>query len=132
MGTDFSFEDLTERTADEDTHELVATKELDGALHHVVVSRPNRSDSPYRKRIHWVDPRSWTLARIEFYGVEDRHVKTLVTNWKLQDGVWVATLFDMTNHENGHRTLIEVSETTVDSDLDEELFTPDRLERGGR
>ena len=132
LGTEFSFEDLTERLADDDSHALLRAEPIGSVNHFVVESTPREKDSPYAKRIQWVDPESWTVSRIDFHGPQGELEKTLRSQWSRVGGAWVAVRLEMENQRNGHRTLVEVSEPRVDTGLSEEIFAVSRIERGGR
>jgi outer membrane lipoprotein-sorting protein len=132
LGTDFTFEDLTERSAGQDRHALLRTERLGSRQHYVVESVPRAPDAPYGRRVQWVDPEGWTVSQIEFYSRENELEKTLRSDWSRIGEAWIAVRLEMQNHRNGHRTLIEVSDLRVDSGLDAELFAASRLPGANR
>jgi hypothetical protein len=132
MGSDFAFEDLTERAVDEDAHAYLRSEEIEGAAHAVVVSTPRVSESPYAKRVHWVDLTNWTVRRIEFYAPDGRLKKTLAARWKQVDGIWTWARVEMATKRTGHRTIVEFDHVVHNSDLSDSIFTKSALRLGVR
>jgi len=129
MGTDFAFEDLGERPIDDDDHRYVRAEEVNGVHLQVVESVPTDEDAPYSKRLQWVEPKTGTTRKVEFYDRRGAHEKTLVMDWQEFEGAWVATRLDMFNHASGHRTIVSVGGIRVDRGLEKNVFSPNRLGR---
>lgn len=129
MGTDFLYEDLSDRAVEADDHRLLRAETRDGALHYVVESVPRESGSPYARREVSVHGERWTPTRVEFWRVNGRHAKTLDVVWTDVDGVWVWERLDMQNHRNGHRTIVELSEFALGQGLSEARFAANALGR---
>lgn len=132
MGTDFAFDDLTERAVDEDAHTLLRTEEVNGSLQHVIESVPRDENSPYSRRIQWVDAETWTVRRIEFYARNGRLEKTLEAEWQAVDDVWAWKRLEMANLRTGHRTVVEVDEVETDTGLGDDIFSENALRLGVR
>lgn len=81
MGTEFSFEDLSERPVDDDSHTLLRVEGSDAAVRYVVESVPRDRDAPFSRRIQWVDPGSWTVDRIDYFDADGELDKTLTSEW---------------------------------------------------
>jgi hypothetical protein len=128
-GSDFSYEDLSERGVGEDDHVLLRTESREGARHHVVESRP-RGSSPYRRRVQWVHADHHTISRVEFYDRHDRLVKVLEGRWREVDGIWFWDRLEMENRRRQHRTVVEVSEIRHDLGLGDEVFNENALRFG--
>ncbi len=128
-GSDFTYDDLAERDLDEDAHAFLREEMREEVLHQVVESRP-LGDSPYRKRVQWVDPRSHTISRVEFYGPGDRLDKVLEARWREQDGFWFWDHLVMDNLRRRHQTVVEVNEVRHDAGLADDVFHESTLSRG--
>jgi len=129
VGTDFTYEDLTERAVEEDSHRLLRREELDGRPHYVVESRP-RGESAYARRVQWVDAERWTVSRVELYDRPDRLEKVLAVRWQRVDGIWAWKRLEMRDLRRGHRTLVEVDEVRHDVGLDDSVFSEGSLRFG--
>jgi hypothetical protein len=130
-GSDFSYEDLSERAVDEDEHRLVGREELDGVAHWVVESTP-KAESGYERRVIFVHPEHHTPTRIDFYARGDRLEKTLRIRWQQADAIWAWRELEMDNARRKHRTVIEVQSVEHDLGLGDDVFTESALRHGVR
>ncbi len=131
MGTEFSYEDLIERSVDADEHAWLRDESMDGRVHHVIESVPRTTDAVYTRRVQWIDAEHSTLRRIDFYRAA-RVEKTLELWHEHRGGVWIWRRLEMTNHRTSRRTAVEVQETEHDVGLADELFTQSALGLGVR
>lgn len=130
-GSDFTYDDLAGRGLDEDEHTFLREETRDQVLHLVVESRPLK-DSPYEKRVQWVNPANQTISRVEFYGHGGRLDKVLEARWREQDGLWFWDHLEMDNLRRKHRTVVVVDEVRHDVGLADDLFHESTLSRGAR
>lgn len=129
VGSDFVYDDLVERTAGADEHTWLRRESQDGSPCDVIESRP-RTASPYSKRVQWVDRTSRITRRIDYYAKSGELEKTLTAAWEQVGGVWVWKRLEMRNLRNGHRTVVEIDGTKVDTGLGEDVFTENTLRLG--
>ena len=132
MGSDFAFEDLTERAVDEDDHVYLRREELEAVAHAVVTSTPRAANSPYSKRVSWIDLTNWTTRRTEFYAPDGRLKKTLDARWKQVGEIWTWARVEMADARTGHRTIVEFDRVVHDSGLKDSIFTKSTLRLGVR
>ena len=130
FGTDFAYEDLAERTADEDRHVLLRSELVNGALHYVVESTPIDSAFPYSKRILWVNPANATTSRIEYFDDNGNESKVLVLDWQNVHGVWDWRRLEMLTLRTGHRTVMEVDRIEHGNGLADALFSESAIQLG--
>lgn len=128
-GSDFTYDDLAGRSLDEDEHTFLREETREHVLHLVVQSRPV-GDSPYQKRVQWVNPVNHTVSRVEFYGPGERLDKVLEARWREQDGLWFWDHLVMDNLRRRHQTVVEVDEVRHDLDLTDDVFHESTLSRG--
>jgi len=129
VGTDFSYDDMVERQADEDTHVLLQTAQRDGALYYGIESTPKRP-GPYAKRIVWVRDGAWTISRIDFLGESGSLEKTLEATWTEVQGIWTWKQLVMRNVKTGHRTVVDVDQVAYDTGLGPDAFGESALRAG--
>lgn len=132
LGSDFSFEDLTDRGVEEDTHTLLRIESLEGVAHAVVDSLPVAADSPYGRRRHWVDLESWTPRRVQLFDAAGEKRKTMTATWQRVAGIWTWKRVEMRNARSEHRTVLEFDRVVHDSGLADGIFTKTTLRRGLR
>jgi outer membrane lipoprotein-sorting protein len=133
MGTDFTYDDMGDRKVEEDSHKLVKTETIKGRTYYVVESTPKDKNYMYSKRLSWVLKGEWLPVKVDFYDRKARHLKTLTwTGWKKMKGIWIVGKMEMKNHQTGHRTILEMSETKINVGVKDQVFTDRTLERGLR
>jgi outer membrane lipoprotein-sorting protein len=131
MGTDFTYEDMGSRSLGKDDFSLRGEEGLEGEPCWVVEARPKDSRDPYGRRVLWLRKDSYVINAVDYYDRQDRLLKTLrVSGIRQIDGVWTATTMEMTNVQNKHATIIEMSDITFNIPLDNSLFAVTNLERG--
>jgi outer membrane lipoprotein-sorting protein len=132
FGTDFAYEDLAERSADEDTHRFLRTERTAQGERQLIESVPKDATFPYAKRDLWVDPTNHTVTRIEFFDRKGRAAKTLTVAWQRVDGIWAWRRLEMRSALKGHRTVVEVTSVRHNTRLPDALFNEASLRLGVR
>jgi outer membrane lipoprotein-sorting protein len=130
VGTDFNYDDLADRSVDEDEHRLLRTEQHEGALSYVVESKPRDAGSPYERRVQLVDAERWVVTRVEYYDRGGRLQKTLDASWQQADGVWAWERLEMRDEKSGHRTRVELVEVEHRTGLPDDVFTETSLRLG--
>ena len=87
MGTDFAYEDVTDRKLDEYQFKILREEEYNANACVVIESIPTvpklKKETGYSKTISWVDPVKYVILKEEFYGQNQKLFKVL-TNSNLQ------------------------------------------------
>jgi outer membrane lipoprotein-sorting protein len=131
MGTDFTYEDMGSRGLNKDTFSLRGEETIEGRPCWVVEARAKDSRDPYGRRLMWIRRDSHVINAVDYYDRQDRLLKTLrVSGIRQIDGIWTAQRMEMTNVQNKHSTVIEMSDIRFNAPLDDNLFTVTSLERG--
>ena len=131
MGTDFTYEDMGSRSLSKDDFSLRGEEAVDGEPCWVVEARPKDSRDPWGRRVIRVRKDANIFAAVDYYDRQDRLLKTLRMSGLHQvDGIWTAQRMEMTNVQDRHSTVIEMSEIRFNMPLDDNLFAVTALERG--
>lgn len=138
MGSDFSYADMTKRALEHYDYKLL--KEMDDRGHKVwlieSVPRSSRIVEMYGYTKSWLLVRqdNDVVVRSVNWVKEGGRLKYMdVKNLELIDGVWVATEIHMTTKKNQqtlHQTILKLANVRFNQDLDEDLFTVRRMEKG--
>lgn len=130
MGTDFTYEDMGSRDLDKDDFSLSGSETVGGADCWVVVAVPKGAD-PYSRRVLRVRKDDYVIAGAEYYDRQGKLLRLLsVPVIERVDGVWTAMRMEMKNVQDGHSTVIEMSDVRYNLEIDDELFTVAAIERG--
>ncbi|MEN8183213.1 MAG: outer membrane lipoprotein-sorting protein [Myxococcota bacterium] len=130
VGTDFSYDDLSDRGLDDDSHRLLREQELAGVRHYVVESVPREEGSPYARRVQYVDAERYTVTRIEYEDRSGRPKKVLDAHWQEVDGIFAWDRLEMRDGKSGHRTVVEVREVQHGTGLPDDIFSETTLRLG--
>jgi hypothetical protein len=131
MGSDFTYDDMGNRSVDADDHKLIREQVLEGVPCYVIESTPKSDDGLYSKQIGWIRKDNYIALRVEFYDKMGGLMKELEVNeLKEIDGIWTATRMTMHNHQRNHKTIIALEQMQYNIPVENSLFTVNSLEKG--
>ncbi|NOT28281.1 MAG: outer membrane lipoprotein-sorting protein [Acidobacteria bacterium] len=130
FGTDFSFEDLEERVAEQYDYTLLAEEPLAGAATWKIGAVPKRTrSSQYSKQTMWIRKDDYVTVRIDSY-VKDQVVRRLQSTKILTvQGIPTAHELEMTDLPRGSRTRLALEKVLYNLPLKESDFTVGALRR---
>jgi len=131
MGSDFTYDDMGNRSVDADDHKLLHEEVLEGVPCYVIESKPRSDGGLYSRHISWISKDNYIAMKVEFYDREGGLMKELKVNELRQiDGIWTAIRMTMHNHQRNHKTIIVLEEMQYFVPVDNSLFTVNSLEKG--
>ncbi len=131
FGTDFTFDDLSERKLSDDEHKYIKDENIENTKCWVVESKPTDPKSMYSKKISWIAQSNNFPLRVEFYDKMNNLLKTLSnTNIENISGIWICKNMKMVNHQTEHQTVLMISDASYNLKINEYLFTVPALEEG--
>jgi hypothetical protein len=130
FGTDFSFEDLEERDADQYDLRLLGEEAIDGAACWRIQSKPKQAKgSQYTHSLVWVRKDNYVPARFESF-IKDKLVRRLDQREieKVQ-GIWTAKHLEMTDFRRNSRTILKLDKLEYNAPMKDDDFTVQALRR---
>ena len=128
MGTDFSYEDMSQ-TRYGDDYAVTATETEPETLT-LTLEPKDGADVSYSRLVMKVQRSNWVYTDIDYYDSRGDRVKTLkASGIERMDGYWVAQRFEMVSWKSGHRTVLELDELNFDTGLPDDFFTQRTLKR---
>ncbi|MBI4715935.1 MAG: outer membrane lipoprotein-sorting protein [Nitrospirae bacterium] len=104
VGSDFTYEDVSGRDLEGDTHRLLREEDLKGRKAYVVESVP-KSAAEYTRKLAWIDPTTFLPIKEEYYDVQGALYKTFTSDEvKEVQGFPTVTKRTMSNVKTGHKT----------------------------
>ncbi len=126
LNTDFTYEDLENRSLDSDSLVNIGSEYLNGSQCKVIMAWPKGPSSYFSRKI-WVNSQTWRISKVEYYISESKKDKTLyVSDFINKNGFSIAGKMIM-EKENGNKTIMEVMAYKPDIGLKDEVFTIDFL-----
>ncbi len=131
MGSDFTYDDLGDRKPTQDTHKILREEIVDGKDCYVVESTPKDEDYMYSKTITWIIKDKWVGVKKEFYDEDGDLLKTLTIK-KVDDikGILVVTHSVMENVQKNHKTIITLTNISINTGISKSKFTERMMTRG--
>lgn len=128
MGTDFSFEDMSQSAYAQDYTARILTEK---AGQYVLELTPRSgAEVSYGKLVLLADKANYVFRRIEYYSTTGRLQKILtVDDVREINGYWVGRKMEMRNMKDEHRTVLELKEVKFDQGLREDFFSIRNLKR---
>lgn len=131
MGSDFTYNDMSTRSVDEEQHKLLREETLDGHKCWVVQSIPNDKDEIYARRVTWIRQDCLMAVKGEYYDKLNKlHRRLTISNIEKVQGFWTMHLMQMENVQTGHKTIIRMSNQRFNVKVSPNLFTVSKLEKG--
>ncbi len=132
MGTDFTYQDMGERSLSKYDYKLLGEETVDGTICYKVecISKAHTEKDP--RYISYIGKDDYILRKCEFYDRQDQLHRILTcTDFTTIKGFITAQKMKMENVQTGTWSLIETKDIVYDAeDIDDSLFTVAALEKG--
>jgi hypothetical protein len=128
FGTDFSFEDLEERDANQYDYKMLPEKPLNGVPCFLIQSTPKESkSSQYTRSTLWVRKDMMAVARIESY-IKDALVRRLdYSDFQNISGIWTARELKMADLRRATATWLNLQKIEYNLPMADTKFTVQAL-----
>jgi len=138
MGSDFSYADMTRRVLDEWNYKLLKESEVSGhkvwLIEALPIDKAVENRYGYTKSVIFIRQDIFMGVRAVHWLKEGKKIKYQeMLGIKQIDNIWVSTEYRMKTTKNKvtlHKTVMEWSDIKFNQDLDDDLFTVRRLEKG--
>jgi hypothetical protein len=135
MGTDFSYEDLTDLRLDDYDFAFLGWETIDGVRCRRLEVRPSNEvadASQYGRLLYWIDPQRWLYPRAVLFGRDGEPLKEVRNSGAVNvAGAWRWSRTEMLDRRSAHRTILEVESRRIGEELPARLFTERALRRAG-
>lgn len=137
VGSDFTYEDVSGRDVNADSHTLLREEKTAGYDCYVVRSTP-KAPADYTRRVSWIDRHNFLPIREEYFDVQEQlfgvFTADRIENITVGEGAdtvnWpTITQRTMSNIKTGHRTEVTLDSVTYDIGLEGEDFSERRMRR---
>jgi len=127
VGSDFTFEDVSGRDPEDETHKFLRKEKLDERPVYVVESKP-KAPVEYSRRLSWIDTERWLPLKEDYFDARNEPLRTFTADKVEQVGKqWTVMARSMKNLQSGHRTEVVFQEVEYGVGLNEDIFTERHL-----
>ena len=138
MGSDLNYSDMTDRNLEDYDFTLKKEMEVKGVKTWLIESIPRNKkvirETGYKKSLIFVRQDNFFVIRAVNWEKDGGYLKYLdVKKLELIDDIWVATETHVTRKigkQLAHKTILKLNNIKFNQDLDDELFTVRRMEKG--
>ena len=138
MGSDLNYSDMTDRNLSDYDFTFKKEMEVNGVKTWLIESIPRTkkviSETGYKKSLIFVRQDNYFVIRAVHWEENEGYLKYVdVKNLERIDEIWVATEMHVTRKEGkrlAHKTILKLSDTKFNQDMDYDLFTVRRMEKG--
>ena len=129
VGSDFTYEDVSGRKPEEDTHTLLRKEKIGERSCFVIESAP-KEPSEYTKRISWIDETNFLPLKEEFYDKQNELYRQFeAIEIKNIGGIMTITKRLMRNVKTGHRTEVTFQTVEYNVGIGDDIFSERYLRR---
>lgn len=132
MGSDFTYDDMSDRDVDRDNHKLLREGSIGSYQCYVVESSAkDPQDSQYSKRVSWIAKELWIPVKIELYDKKG-NLQKIATMDRIETfkGFVTPMQTTMKNVQKGTATVLVMEKFAWDAPIPSSLFTTRYLETG--
>ncbi|MDR2422841.1 MAG: outer membrane lipoprotein-sorting protein [Deltaproteobacteria bacterium] len=131
MRGDYALEDILRREVDEDVWELLGEEKLLGAECYVLLATPvDPKKGGYAKRRIWIRKDVNLPTKAEYYGANDKLIKTLTLgDFQNIQGIWIPLKQEMRASGTDSSTRLELTDVVFNEPMPSDRFLPQNLKR---
>ncbi|GAB4534520.1 MAG: outer membrane lipoprotein-sorting protein [Thermodesulfovibrionia bacterium] len=124
VGSDFTYEDVSGRDIEDDTHELIKEEKVGERDCYVIKSIPRAKDMDYSYKLSWIDKANFLPLKEEYYDRKGELYKVFTADEiKSVKGFPTVTKRTMKNLQSGHRTEVIFTKVDYNIGIEDSLFS---------
>jgi hypothetical protein len=124
VGSDFTYEDISGRDIEDDTHALIKEEKLGAKDCYVIKSTPKAADVDYSYKLSWIDKTTLLPLKEEYSdGKAEQYRIFSADEIKDVKGFPTITKRTMKNLQSGHSTQVTYIKTDYNIGVEDSLFT---------
>lgn len=127
-GNDFTYEDLSERPVEADTHRILGREFYNNKDCYRIESLPKEESHFYQKKISWIWKDFWLPIKVDFYDRKGRPFRARHNHWNKIQGIWTLKQSLMKDLLEGDMTILSTQSAVYNTGLKDSLFVPVALE----
>ena len=124
VGSDFSYDNVSGRPLDEDTHTLIKEDKIGSRDCYVVKNTPKAGDADYNYRLSWIDKKTFLPIKEEYFDKRNELYKVFTADkTKDIDGFPTVVKQTMKNVQSGHTTVVTYEKIDYNVGVSDSLFS---------
>jgi len=130
MGSDMSYEDLTNRNLDDFTYKLLGEEEYNGQLcYHLEVIPKKNTATDYSRHTEWIQKDKFLVLKSESFDKREKLLKVRKVTYSNIKDYDVPTEIFVENVQKNHNTRLSFKNLELDTGVKDNLFQEKNLKR---
>jgi len=137
LNSDLTYQDVSYRSIEDDEHYYIGMEELNGQSLYKVESSPRVKGGLYSKRLFWIakddGAEGWeqcVVKKIAYYDAKGVLLKEQLLDWQRVGGAWMWRRVVVTDVQERHESVFEMSNVKVDTGLTDRQFSKRAMKSG--
>lgn len=131
FGTDFSFEDLEERDAEQYEYKMLGEEAIDGHACWKMESRPVKTkSSQYTHSYVWIRKDIYVFVQVEGHKKDQMARRINYRNFEKVNNIWSARLLEVFDATRNSKTVMKMEKLEYNVPMKQDDFTLQSLRRG--
>ncbi len=124
VGSDFTYEDISGRDVEDDTHTIIKEEKLGDKDTYVIKSAPKAQDVDYSYKVSWIDKAGFLPLKDEYYDKKGELYRVFSAD-EIKDvkGFPTSIRRTMKNLQSGHRTEVTFTKSDYNIGIEDSLFS---------
>lgn len=127
-GNDFTYEDLSERPLEADTHRILGEEFYNNKDCYRIESIPKEEGHFYQRKISWIWKDFWLPIKVDFHDHRGKPFRTQHNHWTKTQGIWTLKQSTMKDLMEGEMTILFTKSAIYNTGLRDGIFVPVALE----
>lgn len=124
VGSDFTYEDVSGRDIEDDTHTLVREEKFGSSDCYVIKSSPKAADVDYSYKLSWIDKAVFLPLKEEYYDRQGELYRVFTADEiQIVSGIPTVVKRSMKNLASGHTTHAEFTRVEYNIGIEDSLFS---------
>ena len=130
MGSDLSYEDLSNRNINDNTYNLLGNEVIDDQDYHILEIKPKKNtNSEYSKHIAWINKSNILPFKEDSYDKSNKLLKQKYFHFIKINDYHVIDTMKVFNVQKNHNTVLTFKDIKINSNINDNIFQEKNLKR---
>ena len=130
MGSDLSYEDMSNRNINDNTYNLLGNEVIDDQDYHILEIKPKKdTNSEYSKHISWINKSNILPFKEDSYDKSNKLLKQKYFHFTKINDYYVIDTMKVFNVQKNHNTVLTFKDIKINSNINDNIFQEKNLKR---
>ena len=130
MGSDLSYEDMSNRDVNENKYNLLGSELIDNQDCYILEIIPKQNNkSEYSKHIAWINKTNATPIKEDSYDKSGKLLKQKQFHFSKLNEYYIVDTMKVTNIQKNHTTILTFKDIQINTNIKDQIFQEKNLKR---